>query len=452
MKITKLRILNFLGISRLSIDRCGKINRITGGNGTGKSSVLKAITAAFKSSGVDPMLIRTDEDKAEILIELDNNVTIERTMTSRTNTARVTVGQEPVSSPQTYLKSLFSSLSFNPVEFFLADKKERRRLLLQAIPFQLTEEGLKKALDGYVAGGFEHLDLTRHGLVVIDDLTNTATETRKLHNRQVKELQNSIALDRRALPDPLPDVEKFREFDYSKVAKQLEAARIKTAKHEQLQAEVTYLQDSQKTTQERLIEIAGKIEELKLEHHTTSEADKEMAQRINTKQKELDIFEVPPIKEIEQEIDQFVETRQVVLAIDQIEEREKHLTGEVSKAQELDDLVKALSKSIPRKLLAAVKMPVEGLAVSGGDITVGGVALDTLSTSEQMKLGVTLAKKLSGDLKVICVDRFESLQESARKVFEEEAMGDEFEYFITQVTDGNLDVNTDGGNNGLPKS
>ena len=135
MKITKLRILNFLGISRLSIDRCGKINRITGGNGTGKSSVLKAITAAFKSSGVDPMLIRTDEDKAEILIELDNNVTIERTMTSRTNTARVTVGQEPVSSPQTYLKSLFSSLSFNPVEFFLADKKERRRLLLQVFSF-----------------------------------------------------------------------------------------------------------------------------------------------------------------------------------------------------------------------------------------------------------------------------------------------------------------------------
>jgi len=76
MKITSLSIRNFLGISQLKSGSLGKMNIVVGDNGTGKSSVLKAIQEAFRSSGVTPDLIRVGADKAEILIEIDENFSV----------------------------------------------------------------------------------------------------------------------------------------------------------------------------------------------------------------------------------------------------------------------------------------------------------------------------------------------------------------------------------------
>ncbi len=56
-----------------------------------------------------------------------------------------------------------------------------------------------------------------------------------------------------------------------------------------------------------------------------------------------------------------------------------------------------------------------------------------------------MARYLSKDkkLKVILVDGIEALSAKNREAFIKEAEGDEFEYFITQVSDGQLEISID---------
>ena len=118
MKITKITIRNYMGIKQLQPGALGKFNVVTGGNGVGKSSVVKAISEAVKSTGVDPTLIYLGEDKAEILIEIDDKIQVERTITPTANTVKVVDNGTPVNKPQTFLKRLLGPYNFNPVDFF----------------------------------------------------------------------------------------------------------------------------------------------------------------------------------------------------------------------------------------------------------------------------------------------------------------------------------------------
>ena len=80
MKIVKLTIHNFLKLKDIEMNP-SKTNIIVGKNKQGKTSILKAIKAAF-DGGVDEKMIRIGENKAEILLELDE-FDVKRTITEK---------------------------------------------------------------------------------------------------------------------------------------------------------------------------------------------------------------------------------------------------------------------------------------------------------------------------------------------------------------------------------
>ena len=137
MRITKLKIQNYLGIACFETDNLGHLNLITGDNGVGKSTILKAIREGLESSGKDPDLIHGNEDRAEIFIELDGKIEIERRITPTSNTVKVTEDGEDVKKPQAYLNAIAGPLAFKPVDFFKADIKAQRRMLL---PVQIVTQ------------------------------------------------------------------------------------------------------------------------------------------------------------------------------------------------------------------------------------------------------------------------------------------------------------------------
>ncbi|MBU0516875.1 MAG: AsmA family protein, partial [Proteobacteria bacterium] len=106
-------------------------------------------------------------------------------------------------------------------------------------------------------------------------------------------------------------------------------------------------------------------------------------------------------------------------------------------AADLDRKVKAYTEDLPKQVMADLEFPVPGLSLNGDQITVDGKDLDQLSTSEQMKVSLALAKGLAGDLKVILVDRAETLDADsfAALVAEAESEADGFQYLVTRVTD-----------------
>ncbi len=119
------------------------------------------------------------------------------------------------------------------------------------------------------------------------------------------------------------------------------------------------------------------------------------------------------------------------------------LAEEVSKADHYDKCVTAARKK-PHELLSTVELPVKGLGIDGrGLVTINGLPLSNLSTAQQVRSCLEIARALAKDtlLKIVCIDKIEHLDETVRAEFMKQIEEDEgFQYFVTQVTDGELKV------------
>lgn len=109
-------------------------------------------------------------------------------------------------------------------------------------------------------------------------------------------------------------------------------------------------------------------------------------------------------------------------------------------ATQLNDCVE-LARVKPAELLQQIKLPIKGLGINEQmQITIDDLPITNLSTSRQIKLAVDIARATAGPLKLICFDRFESLDDDQRGIFFKEIEGDGYQYFISQVTNGDLTV------------
>jgi DNA repair ATPase RecN len=451
MKITKISILNFLGVAAFKTNRLGKLNKLTGGNGTGKSSVLKAITEAFKSSGVDPNLVKVGEDRAEILIEIDEKVLVERKITAGSNQAKVVVNGQPLSAPQKWLSDLFAPYQFDPTGFFLAKPKERRSMLLSSIAFRLDP----KKLFTYIGDpedaqmlNLEQYDFSMHGLELLGKIAADIYDRRHEQNLAVTRLKKALEQDRLDIPETF-DAAKWQGFDLVQVTDRIAAMRQEIMQHENAEAELEDLRGKVRSINTGIERKESEIERLKAEIHRLEAeivADRKEAADVQNRGKALkqrvESFVRPDVDSLKKQIEEYHQAQKLVNKLAEIERKEAELESESAIHQDLDRLHKLLVNDVPRKALAEIKLPIKGLEIKGDDIVVDGHSIDTLSTSEQIRFAVNIARSLAGKLKVICVDRYESLDADARKVFEKECETDDFEYFMTQVTSGALSLET----------
>lgn len=442
MKITRLRIINFLGIKEFVANKLGKLNAITGDNGVGKTSILKAIKEAFRSSGVDPQLIRNEADEAEIMIEVDGTIMAERMITATDNKVKVTEDGITKPSPAKFLAELLGPFIFNPVEFFLAKPKERRRLFLSAIKFMLTRKEIESTLNG--DGKFiqwDDLDFQKHGLEVLEMLQTQIYNKRHLQNQDATRLQKALEQDRREIPETF-DTEKFTEFDFTLQHSKLVEAneeisdnQNKSEKLDDLRHYANRIASDIQSRKQKLVELELELEGLDIELNATNTKGKALAA-------EIESFEPPDIESMEAEIEEFNTSQELIAKIKEIGRREEEHNKVKANHERLDNLHKLLMTTVPQQLLAKMELPIEGISISGDQIKWDDVDIDNLSASEQIQFSMDVARALAGELKVICVDRLESLSKANIKKFRDAASdsSDEFQYFTTEVTDGNLNM------------
>ncbi|MBY6871629.1 AAA family ATPase [Clostridium botulinum] len=131
--------------------------------------------------------------------------------------------------------------------------------------------------------------------------------------------------------------------------------------------------------------------------------------------------EVADMQSYLREWDRMVDIRDNKLAAK--ERYSNDLTARIDKAREL-----------PGELLKTAKMPIEGISVdSEGLIRINNTLIDGLSDGEKLELAMRIAKAQAGELKVICLDKFESLNPKAQKKLLEEMSSDEYQYFVTST-------------------
>lgn len=221
MRIQAVTIANLFGIEYLTFAP-KTLTVLRGKNGSGKSSVLRAITLIF-SGGHDPEWIRKGATSGRVVIELDDGTTISKTVKPNKSSSGIEVldsAGHVVPAPQTFISQLGESWAIDPGELLSIDatksagQKALVAKLLEIMPIAFAPEEV--AACG-VQGVDQQLD--------IDGLTKVRKqieETRRRIGQEHRDAQGTVADFRRSLREMLGGAEGDEQKDWSAAAKGLE--------------------------------------------------------------------------------------------------------------------------------------------------------------------------------------------------------------------------------------
>jgi energy-coupling factor transporter ATP-binding protein EcfA2 len=449
MRATRIQIKNFLSISEVEI-RPGKVTQIVGGNAQGKTTVLRALETALKGSTFGN-LVKHGEDAAEIIVEFDNDMKVRRRIRADgKNDVTVQKGDFKADSPQTFLNSLLSAGTFNPLE--LLEPKARTNALLKAVEIRLTPERIKEAV-GDCPVPIPPLSYELHGLAVAEAAHKYFFARRAEANKDAatkSERHRVKAAELKPLPDVDPTVldEDLRaaitisekaiaaERGKAQLAQDRQNAVKKSAEglaaqENEIAAKRGYIQRleealvKERQSLEAMIDFQAKLE---ADHRNVVVASQEV--RVDD---ELIRRHYESINANQRELARRAEIRAAKAAHDAVDVLKKDAEASQAFAAKLDEVVKRLGPSFRADLVASADLPIPGLTFDDDQFCLDGCSLDLLSTAQSIRLGVAIARKLAGDLKVICVDGVEALDEKSWEALQKEISGDGFEYILAKV-------------------
>lgn len=419
MKVAKIEISNILGIVDLMIEP-GKITKITGKNGAGKSSVIAAVQACLKG-GSQAELLRSGAESGEIVLVLDNGMKITKSITA--DETKITVSNEngKVSKPMDIIKNLSDALSVNPVEFLTADPKSRADYLLESMPMTVDMEELKKIIDvdgaPFLVGQNE---VKGHALKVLEAIQKSIFTSRQDVNRNMKEKKATVEQLEAGLTRPKKTVEEMRE---DLVKSENRGRILKESKDSQ----IANLQDERSRA---LLEIEREAQKKRDELNAKFEIDK-----AGTGGLEIEIQTVRnEYQEIQREIEAGIKAQSAIDVVDKMKAEAERLTGVSEKYTTMIDGLKQYKE----KLLA--NLPISGLEIKDGVIFRNGVDFDTLNTAQQIGIAVELAKLRAKTLGLICLDGAERLDSERFAELEKAISETDLQIIVTRVSDEDLKV------------
>lgn len=439
MHISRIKISNILGIEELELTPKG-YTQISGQNGTGKTSALEAVKSAL-GCGDNATLLRNGAERGETVLVLDDGTEIIQTVTkaAATTTVRGADGKKRA-RPAELIKSLADMLSVNPVDFLTAPKKERVRVLLEAMPLEVDAEKLSE-----ISGLTVKTQPGQHALGVIDVVHKQVYDDRTGTNRAVREKEGTINQLRAAMPEAPGGV------DGDEGALQADIDAATAARDTRLNQITTKLTGIQTAAREKIDAIRAKlqadIDALKAAAQT--EVDAINAETREQESKAATAREVANTKHTEATQDKRVALQAIRSNRDAAAKRQGALETIATLEDELGTLVTEAERQT--QALAAIEayksellasLPIPGLEVRDGEVFRNGVPLDRLNTAQQIEIAVELAKLRSGELGIAVVDRIESLDKESREALRRSASVAGLQLIVTRVSDGEFSVVT----------
>ena len=429
MHISYVKISNILGIDHLEFSPEG-FTQITGPNGQGKTSVLEAIKAAT-GQGHDATLLRKGADKGEVVLVLDDGTEIQQRVTATRTTRDVVRDGKKVPKPGDAIKALTDALAVNPVEFLTARPKDRVQVLLESMPIELDTQKLST-----ISGVPVSAHPSTHALAVIEHVRQQVYDDRTGTNRAVKEKDATINQLRLAMPAAPGGV----EGDEDSLRAQLEQARV-TRDTEQARIDTKLASiraDSVARTQTLKDEARAKIEAIQAELAATIEAERTTladteakASRVRSKAGQTYQDAATPL---EAAIAAIVTNRDAAArrraTLDTIQTMETDLAELKQDAERQTTALDGIDK-YKHELLNS--LPIPGLEVRDGEIYRDGIPFDRLNTAQRVGIAFEIAKIRAGELKVICVDGIECLDNQNYNALTEQFSDSDFQIFVTRV-------------------
>lgn len=431
MQISKITISNILGITEMELNPKG-FTQISGPNGTGKTSALEAIKGAL-ASGHDATLLRKGAEKGEVVLLLDDGLEITKTVKATGSTTVVRRDGEKIARPGEAIKALTDVLSINPVDFLLAPKKERVRVLLESMPLEADTAHLTE-----IAGVPVDAQPGVHALHVIQNVHQRVYDERTGTNRAVKEKQATI----KQLEDAVPPAPEGVEGDEAELQGQIDTA--KAAQEEtngKIDAKLTRLRSEHAAKlQQMRTELQAKIDALKDEATKAVEAENaelaEQERKAATARENAATKYHNTVQPLHSQLTVLRNDREAAgrrkQTLETIENLRTELEGLTKDAAAQTEALTSIEQ-YKSDLLSA--LPIPGLEVIDGEIMRAGVVFDRLNTAQQVEIAVEIAKLRAADLGIVCVDGLELLDSNTLEAFKQSALESGLQMFITRVAD-----------------
>jgi len=476
--ILSVRASNVKCVREVEINEVGDILEIRGDSGQGKTTILQTIEAGLR--GMDPGMVRNGADAAEITLSL-STAKVNRIVRANGDTDTLTVtgmDGKPIKKAKEFLKALCGPQVFRPVEWVRLgggeDKGRTERLraqrdqLLSAMPLTLTPQ---EATDAVMALGEDVADALRevsldgvdwsgHALVVCEALKTACYEYRKIQNAKSEDAAG--ALQHMEIPDkPAPRtslaecrqaesqaMRHYHEASGALTGQQASQTRLdvlsaRVAKDDDDLPRLTTITAAIERETDGMKDDRGRIERLRAELRKMEDSIDERSRKLSSLAHDKVLIEAHEARKAE-----LAELRESLgkqtISAEEVERRRLFMASaaEASKARETQDryeqaaessakardyaerfskLVELFRDSLPRELVSRMEMPVPGLSVDGEMIKIHGVPLHQLGTSEQIRIGVSIAAALNPATGFILVDSAESMGRGDRLALAESA-------------------------------
>lgn len=390
MKLLSLKAENFLRLHAVEITPDGPVTQISGANGSGKSSALKALECALAgkdSIPADP--VRHGADEAVIVADLGELV-VRRVIRPDRSTALTVTNAEgfKASSPQRLLEGLFGKL-LDPVAFSRMPAKEQRELVAELI-------GLRSVLDDLAAADQQDRDARR-------DV-----------NRDLKAAQSRL--------DAMPAVEAVEPVDVSATLAEIRAAR---EVRDRISAEQLRRDDAGRQVARWRFEAKDKRDAAARLLQEAADLDKSADET----ERRIAQAEPLPVKPDLLALEQRLEQAEQINAQHRAYRDRAQIAALVAKlATESQQYTDALTQreAERRAVIESADLPIDGLGFGEDGLTYHGVRLDQASTAEQLRVSAAIAMALSPALRVLIVREGSLLDSQSLRMLSEMAAEQDF--------------------------
>lgn len=437
MKASLLKIENILGIEQIEI-KLGSVTLAEGGNGAGKTSIVESLRSLFDGGSHEATLLRNGAEKGEIVLVLDDGSTLRKVVKPGRSSFSFTDSEgRDVPSPVARLRSLVDTFAANPIAFLQADKKERAKVLLEALKPEIDREELELVAGSLPAGlvGFDLLAAAEKK--VFDERT--------AENRIAKEAAAAAKQFRAGISGENPELLKA-ERESAKVelsalhSRREEAAFAATAAEKK---EISDLEALQVEDRKELQVLRDRIREIEA--------------RVAGRSKDIDVAKG---REAAAAKNSYQET---AAAVSELEGRIRLLDSKIEAASREAGLREAAEKSEQKsrdaeeksrtlsgdletiaefRKRALANLPIPGLEVRDGEVYFEGVIFDRLNTAKRVEIAIEVAKIRAGELALVSIDGLEAFDAETFEEFERAAEASGVQFFGTKVGEGKLRVSS----------
>lgn len=392
MRIIKLQADNFMRLVAVNITPDGNLVRVTGKNGSGKTSCLNAIVAALGGSKAVPdKPIREGQGAARVVVETDEYIVTRKFTLGKTTLEIKNKSGSTITSPQKLLDSIVGPISFDPLAFSEMKDKEQREMLLKLLGLSLDEHDAK-----------------------IEKLRNERAELLASKKRADGDLE--LLKQTPGLPD--------EEISVAQLSRQLQEATASNQRAMVLSDNLTGRQQA----------IAARRDQIK-----AIEADiAQMETVCRSLETEISSMSIIDTSEIETQIATAEETNR------NIRDNRSYRTA-AAKTNDLAEAIKAKYNAIQdaenakAEAIGKAKMPVDGLGVDANGITLDGVPFRQVNHAKRLEVSLAVAMAENPKLRVMLCNG-NGLDKETLQALDKLAADKDYQLWVETATDGERGV------------